>query len=161
MPLCAQRPHSHAELKFCRAHLLVGMQSQTLWSSRLRDGYALLRSAERAFCKNAKPASARCGSRVWEFPTSILRSKIGVCIYRRTACNCYALLLNCQIVLRLLYWTYQKFSGRCHSDHTDNPNRKQALSYLWRSQCRVSAAPNDGRAWTAKHGQRSGHHCTE
>lgn len=45
--------------KFAVRILLVGMQSQSLRTSRNRDGCALLWSAERAFCKNAKPASAR------------------------------------------------------------------------------------------------------
>ena len=37
----------------------------------------------------APPAPFRCSSRVWEFPTSILQSKISRCIYVCTACyNC-------------------------------------------------------------------------
>jgi len=31
---------------------------------------------------------------------------------RSIACSCFALLLNCQIVLQLLYWVYQNFFGR-------------------------------------------------
>ena len=37
----------------------------------------------------AQPASARCSSRVWEFPTSILQSKISRCIYVCIACRYY------------------------------------------------------------------------
>lgn len=37
----------------------------------------------------AQPASARCSSRVWVFPTSILQRKNGLCIYEDTACRCY------------------------------------------------------------------------
>ena len=59
VPLCAQRPKPAWHCKFAVRILLVGMQSQSLRTSRNRDGCALLRSAERAFCKNAKPASAR------------------------------------------------------------------------------------------------------
>ena len=38
-------------LKFCRVHLLVGMQSQALRPSRFRDSCALLRRIKKAFCK--------------------------------------------------------------------------------------------------------------
>ena len=37
----------------------------------------------------AQPASARCSSRDWDFPTSILQSKISRCIYVCIACNNY------------------------------------------------------------------------
>ncbi len=37
----------------------------------------------------AQPASVRCSSRVWVFPTSILQSKISRCIYVCIACNNY------------------------------------------------------------------------
>ena len=37
----------------------------------------------------AQPASARCSSRVWVFPTSILQRKISRCIYVCIACGCY------------------------------------------------------------------------
>ena len=37
----------------------------------------------------AQPASVRCSSRVWVFPTSILQSKISRCIYVCIACGCY------------------------------------------------------------------------
>ena len=57
--LCVQRPEYARHCNFAVLVLLVGMQSQSLRTSRNRDGCALLRSAERAFCKNAKPASAR------------------------------------------------------------------------------------------------------
>ena len=36
--------------------------------------------------RDAKPASARCSSRVWDFPTSILQRKISRCIYVCIAC---------------------------------------------------------------------------
>ena len=36
-----------------------------------------------------QPASTGCNSRVWGFPTSILQSKIRVCIYERPACWYY------------------------------------------------------------------------
>ena len=37
----------------------------------------------------AQPASVRCSSRVWDFPTSILQRKISRCIYVCIACyNC-------------------------------------------------------------------------
>ena len=37
----------------------------------------------------AQPASVRCSSRVWVFPTSILQRKISRCIYVCIACNNY------------------------------------------------------------------------
>ena len=37
----------------------------------------------------AQPASVRCSSRVWVFPTSILQRKISRCIYVCIACGCY------------------------------------------------------------------------
>ena len=37
----------------------------------------------------AQPASVRCSSRVWDFPTSILQRKISRCIYVCIACGCY------------------------------------------------------------------------
>ena len=59
VPLYIQRLKHAWHCKFAVRILLVGMQSQSLWTSRNRDGCALLQSAERAFCRNAKPASAR------------------------------------------------------------------------------------------------------
>lgn len=60
VPLYIQRLKHAWHCKFAVRILLVGMQSQSLWTSRNRDGCALLQRAERAFCRNAKPASARC-----------------------------------------------------------------------------------------------------
>lgn len=38
---------------------------------------------------DAKSTSIECSSRVWVFPTSILQSKNGLCIYEDTACWYY------------------------------------------------------------------------
>ena len=59
VPLCVQRPENTHGIETLPCVLCLLMQSQSLRTSRNRDGCALLRSAERAFCKNAKPASAR------------------------------------------------------------------------------------------------------
>ena len=118
--LCAhkgQNTHGLANLPcvFC----LLGCNPQSLLSSRFRDGCALLWSAERAFCKNAQPASARCSSRVWDFPTSILKLDFEKSNFKNrklvptcTACCECERLLNCKMIFQLLYWAYQSFFGR-------------------------------------------------
>ena len=54
-----------------------------------RDGCTLLRSAERAFCKNAKPASARCRTMGLGCAQQASCNASGLCIYKDTACyNC-------------------------------------------------------------------------
>ena len=55
------------------------------------------------FAKNAQPASIGCSSRVWDFPTSILQRKNGLCIYEDTACYGYERFLNCKMIFQLLY----------------------------------------------------------
>ena len=75
----------------------------------MRDGCAPLQRTGKAFCKNAQPASIGCSSRVWDFPTSILQRKNGLCIYEDTACHGYESLLNCKMIFQLLYWAYQSF----------------------------------------------------
>lgn len=51
-----------------------------------RDSRALLRSAERAFCRNAKPASHDAEQQVWAVPNKLLQGK-GLCIYKDIACK--------------------------------------------------------------------------
>lgn len=122
VPLCAQRPKPAWHCKFAVRILLVGMQSQSLRTSRNRDGCALLRSAERAFCKNAKPANngfglrptSSCKARGFVYTKTLLarelrRTKM---VPRSTACRSYCIHLNCQFRSQLLYWTHQKFFRR-------------------------------------------------
>ena len=52
-----------------------------------RDGCTLLRSAERAFCKNAKPASARCRTMGLGCAQQASCNASGLCIYKDTACR--------------------------------------------------------------------------
>ena len=52
-----------------------------------RDGCTLLRSAERAFCKNAKPASARCRTMGLGCAQQASCNASGLCIYKDTACK--------------------------------------------------------------------------
>ena len=69
--------------------IIVGTFSFKRFCAR-RIYHWTMNSIKKAFGRNAQPAAARCRSqRVWEFPTSILRSKNGVCIYRHTACGRY------------------------------------------------------------------------
>lgn len=49
--LCVQRPEYARHCNFAVLVLLVGMQSQSLRTSRNRDGCTLLRSPKKAFCK--------------------------------------------------------------------------------------------------------------
>ena len=58
-----------------------------------RDSFALLRSAERAFCKNAKPASHDAERRVWAAPNKLLQGK-GLCIYKDIACKTASMFQN-------------------------------------------------------------------
>ena len=110
---------------------LCAPRLQIIVESCCRDGCALLWRIQKAFCKNAQPASVRCRSeRVWDFPTSILQRKNGLCIYEDTACHGYERLLNCKMIFQLLYWAYQFFSGGCRSDCTDNANQEQTLPHL-------------------------------
>ena len=121
---------------------------KSLLSSRFRDGCALLRSAKKSvFSENAQPASSGCRTqRVWEFPNKHFATQIGICIDKCTACcgrvdsktYCMTLLaavtiffLNCQSVFAIAILDLSKiFRAGCHSDRTDNSNRKQILPYL-------------------------------
>ena len=125
--LCVQRPEYARHCNFAVLVLLVGMQSQSLRTSRNRDGCALLRSAERAFCKNAKPASARCRTPGLGCAQQVLATQV-VFVYTKTllarefrctrmvpqstACRSDCASPNCQFRLQLLYWTHQKFFRR-------------------------------------------------
>ena len=85
-PFCVSgKQRSHSTTNFRAAPLTLAPKS----SLNFRRECVLTR--HKAFGKNAQPASRGCRSqRVWEFPTSILQRKIGVCIDRRTACGNYA-----------------------------------------------------------------------
>ena len=65
--------------------LRLQKQGRIIVESCCRDGHPY-DAPQKAFCKNAQPASTRCESRVWDFPTSILQRKNGLCIYEDTAC---------------------------------------------------------------------------
>lgn len=158
--LCVQRPEYARHCNFAVLVLLVGMQSQSLRTSRNRDGCALLRSAERAFCKNAKPASARyrttglgCAQQAlarqgslyiqrhclqesfvvpeWYHEALLAKAIVSVRIVN-SACNCYTGLIK-------------NFSGGCCRDRKASSNRKQTLPHLRHRLCRISSAPNDRR----------------
>jgi len=97
-PLCAQRPNSHAELKFCRVHLLVGMQSQALRPSRFRDSCALLRRIKKAFYKKRAACIRRMRFKGLGFPNKHFATQNGRCIYEGPACYGYERLLNCKTI---------------------------------------------------------------
>ena len=59
-----------------------------------RDGCTLLRSAERAFCKNAKPASARCRTMGLGCAQQASCNASGLCIYKDTACKTASVFQN-------------------------------------------------------------------
>lgn len=61
---------------------LLGCNPNPLRTSRNRDGCALLWSAERAFCKNAKPASHEAEQRVWAAPNQALARQGALYIQR-------------------------------------------------------------------------------
>lgn len=104
-----------------------------------RDGCALLRSAERAFCKNAKPASARCRTMglgcaqqalaaqvVFVYTKTLLARQLRCdrMVPRSTACRSDCASPNCQFRLQLLYWTHQKFSGGSCRDRKASSDRR-------------------------------------
>ena len=73
----------------CYNHTLFNAKINVLWSIAICNSCTLLRNVKKMFYKNAQPASARCSSRVWVFPTSVLQRKNGLCIYEDTACYNY------------------------------------------------------------------------
>ena len=117
-----------------RCKMLVG-KSQTLELHRSDAGLAFLQNALSALRRSAQPSRYRDDHRVWDSSQQVNEHgeiliscvNLGLCTYkgpaccgcirnrvvpRSIACSCFALLLNCQIVLQLLYWVYQNFFGR-------------------------------------------------
>lgn len=158
--LCVQRPEYARHCNFAVLVLLVGMQSQSLRTSRNRDGCALLRSAERAFCKNAKPASARYRTTGLGCAQQALARQGSLYIQRHCLQESFvvpewyheALFAEAIVPVRIVNSDHncytgliKNFSGGCYSDCTDNANREPTLPHLRRSSCRIPTAPNDRR----------------
>ena len=114
-------------LQICRAYSACWDAIPIPANITFRDGCTLLRSAERAFCKNAKPASARCRTMGLGCAQQASCNASGLCIYkdtacktarcsrmvpRSTACKSDCVSPNCQFLLQLLYWSHQKFFRR-------------------------------------------------
>lgn len=147
-------------LKICRAGSACWDAIPVPMNITFRNGCALLWSAERAFCKNAKPASARdrttglgCAQQAlarqgslyiqrhclqesfvvpeWYHEALLAEAIVPVRIVN-SACNCYTGFIKI-------------FSRGCCRDRTASSNRKQTLPHLRRSPYRIPASPNDRR----------------
>ena len=126
VPLCAQRPEHARHCKFAVRVLLVGMQSQSLWTSRpviaahscgvLKERFAETRSLHRMMQSNRFglcPTSS-CKARGFVYTKTLLARELQRTrmVPRSTACRSYCIHLNCQFRSQLLYWTHQKFFRR-------------------------------------------------
>ena len=127
VPLCAQRPKHAWPCKFAVRVLLVGMQSQSLQTSRsvmaahscgvLKERFAKTRSLHRHDAEQwvwAAPNKPLATQVVFVYTKTLLARQLRCSrmVPRSTACKSDCVSPNCQFLLQLLYWSHQKFFRR-------------------------------------------------
>ena len=86
VPLCAQRPEHARHWKFAVRVLLVGIQSQSLWTSRPVMAAHSCGVLKERFEKTRSLHRHDAEQRVWAVSNKLLQGK-GLCIYKDIACK--------------------------------------------------------------------------